>query len=475
VGTPAATALIAFLLSVLLLDEGCINSKGRIAVYSLPTGFTVWLDAESTGRTTNCVLDGVHPGMHRVQLRGTGYLDWDSTVSVSAGQTTNILGEPLTATGRIAVYSIPDSAAVWLDGVATGETTSCVLYSVAPGVHTIMLAQPTRLHWDTTLTISPGKAATVSPLLFPYQVGCDSASSSESNVSVVGDYAYLSGGFGSGYWQVVDISDPCHPKTLDSTIPTLFGSAVKGHYLFACQSSGLVVFDISDPSSPRMVANLDTLGCIGSATDIAVVGQFAYLTGRWWPPYPSDTLVNGLLVMDISDPANPTKETTLMTGADEPYNMARDSASTQLLCVASDTWLRVYDVSNPQSPQELGDCAIALGGNRVVVSAPYAYLAGWTGLQVVDLSDPSAPRVVGSNETFHLWSPAVQGSYVYAIGNDGLPTFYIINVSNPTNPLIEAAAYSAYPDGPLGVAVQNQYAYVTTGSPEGLAVFKLRN
>jgi hypothetical protein len=72
-------------------------------------------------------------------------------------------------------------------------------------------------------------------------------------------------------------------------------------------------------------------------------------------------------------------------------------------------WLQLYDVSNPETPVHAttyrtpggeGWLPGGGGGGRLSLKGTLAYVAdGKEGLQVVDLSTPSAPRPAGSYKT----------------------------------------------------------------------------
>ena len=64
--------------------------KGSIAVISTPTGALIYLDGDSTGNVTNDTLSNLDPGDYTVLLVLDDYLEWDSTVTVTANAMTNV-------------------------------------------------------------------------------------------------------------------------------------------------------------------------------------------------------------------------------------------------------------------------------------------------------------------------------------------------------------------------------------------------
>ena len=60
----------------------------------------------------------------------------------------------------------------------------------------------------------------------------------------------------------------------------------------------------------------------------------------------------------------------------------------------------MYDVSSPVSPIKIPPYRTPGGAQRVSFKGKLAYVAdGREGLQVLDLSDPSNPRIVGAYKT----------------------------------------------------------------------------
>lgn len=71
-------------------------SQGSIQVNSTPSGADIYLDGSNTGRTTNSTLTGVSPGSHTIGVIKDGYGDYETSVSVTKGQTA-VVNATLTA------------------------------------------------------------------------------------------------------------------------------------------------------------------------------------------------------------------------------------------------------------------------------------------------------------------------------------------------------------------------------------------
>jgi len=138
-----------------------VEAAGSIAVSSSPAGASILLDGAATGQTTNTTLENVPAGEHIITITKGGYMDATATVTVVYNQTatvTLVLTEPM---GSILVTSSPDGAAIFLDGVDTGEVTNALLEHIPVGEHEIALKLDGYLDAVTTVTVAGGETATV--------------------------------------------------------------------------------------------------------------------------------------------------------------------------------------------------------------------------------------------------------------------------------------------------------------------------
>ena len=198
----------------------------------------------------------------------------------------------------------------------------------------------------------------------------------------------------------------------------------------------------------------------GSANDVDVEGDYAYLVG---------SKNYGLAIIDISSPLNAELELTssISVTSSDTENVA--VSGDYAYVTAGDDGLFVFDVSNSTDPQWIGDYSTEGEARDVTVRKSlsygnienYAYLTdSRDGLIILDVSDPTNPQKVGSyeNEGFAR-DLVVVGNYVYLTAND----LVIIDVSDHTNPqLVGEFEIEGYP---FGLDVNNNVAYV--GTSEG--------
>ena len=136
----------------------------------------------------------------------------------------------------------------------------------------------------------------------------------------------------------------------------------------------------------------------------------------------------------------------------------------------------VMDASDKSQPRQVG--SLALDGTDVesiVFSDTIAYMTNGKGLRVVDISDPTNPALLGSfDSTGDAQAVSVASSYAYVVSaidwQDGW--LQVVDVSDPTNPH-EVGSYDT-PGAARGVDVQGNYAYVADAD-SGLLILDVSN
>jgi hypothetical protein len=291
-----------------------------------------------------------------------------------------------------------------------------------------------------------------------------------------------------GYSDCIDYPGYLHRESVVELPSRGFTVAVSGNLAcVAVEDYGLVVVDVTDPQFPFVTGSLETADHAGG---IAVSGNFAYLT-TWNQIYYGQEW-GDLLTIDISDPSHPTLVASTSIG---PSLRVAVSGSHVYAATFHDFQysgdLLVFDLANPASPQIVGSVrtsgeafSLAVWGNHVYVGAAgldvidvsdpqrptivghlpgtselglaawghYAFISG-DAVSVVDVSVPEDPHVVSSAPVDCL-ALAADGNYVYGSG------FHAIDVSDPLNPRVVGNVPMS--GTPFGVAVSGGHAYVAS-------------
>jgi phosphodiesterase/alkaline phosphatase D-like protein len=280
-----------------------------------------------------------------------------------------------------------------------------------------------------------------------------------------------------------------------------------GNYIYGISNVGdeLIVVDVSDPAAPEIVANVED-GVGGVTMDgpraIAVSGNFAYIVSQ-------QSL--SLEILNISDPLNPTHVGTLVDvneesptdpGATGPF-LAFPSGivvNGNYAYISTYYGLEIVDITNPASPTHVSNLyevatveapfveyleflqGIAIAGN-------YAYVVrnvgGGARFTTIDISNPAAPARVGSVNhaaagplLTNAQDIAVVGSYAYVISDNN--ALEILDISTPAAPAHHAFikhnnALGIRMDGPRGLAIQGQYAYIISHNSSAVEVIDINN
>jgi hypothetical protein len=273
-----------------------------------------------------------------------------------------------------------------------------------------------------------------------------------------GNYAYV---VTNQLLVVLDISNPADPVRVGAhEIAGLRGRdvAVDGDYAYlAAADAGLRVVDISDPTRPVEVGFDESPG---DAFGITVAGGYAYVVD----------ITDRLRIFDVSDPAHPTPRGVFRPSlSDRSQSVAVTSAPGKTYAYAGYRYhLYVVDVTDPDSPSELGNYATR--ATDVAADGSLAYVtAGDDGLLVIDASEPLTPTLVDTLDTpGSAMEVVLAGNQAYVA--DGTGGLRVIDIADPGN-LAEDGSLPT-PDSAMDVALLGEQALVACGE-RGLRVINV--
>ena len=311
------------------------------------------------------------------------------------------------------------------------------------------------------------EAVDLSAPVSPVQVGFYGPLGYADGITVAGNYAYVAAG--SYGLRILDISDPARPRQVGTYDTQSYAKsvAVAGNYAYVAANSfgageGLHVVDIRNPARPiRAGFTLEGHGPYGSVT---LVGGIVYIPNE-----------EGLLIFDVSNPATPKMISSLRTLTSNDQNIAVDVAVSGNVAYVATEQQGVYlvDVSNPSAPAAIGQFqwpnAVARG---LVISQGKAYVADTGALTVLDISNPRAPVWLASYPTSGFAQRlALTGDQVFlANGGAGLS---VIDVSTPASPVLawtyKTAGYvqSVFVRDDLAFVADSSGGLVILGKPGG--------
>lgn len=270
------------------------------------------------------------------------------------------------------------------------------------------------------------------------------------------NYAYIAG-FSSGV-HIVDISDPANPHAVSiyKDIGRFIQIDIQGNYVYASNAidTDLFILDISDPASPVKAGTFDLMDSISG---IHVRGDYAYIADRH----------SSLQVVNISNPEKPKLVATMFSNKrfqsveiNGNYAYVLSSAS-----VNEPSGLHIIDISNPLAPKETGYSDTLGSAGQLVYKDGYVYVAdGNKGyiLSIFDVTDTSSPFIAGSypseySEKSSIYDIDLKGNYAYVAQSElGM---FIFDISQPTVPVLVGKIFTK-DDKITGIAISGDYAYL---------------
>jgi len=242
---------------------------------------------------------------------------------------------------------------------------------------------------------------------------------------------------------------------------------ISGNYAYVADvnPTGLRIIDISNPEKPVLKGQVTLYDYVWGAdiNGLVVAENYVYMTGDI--AVDEGDAVNGLAIIDITNPANPEVVGTLKPSLGRYGGL--EVHGNYVYVANAGYGLKIIDISDVTNPKEISGVKYPndyVYANGVTVVDNYAYVAyGTAGLQIVDVSDVTNPHIVGSVATKDAQDVTVVGNYAYVADWDG--GVKIIDISDVTNPTIVSALEGEGEDDWVGwvareISVVGDYAFV---------------
>jgi len=230
------------------------------------------------------------------------------------------------------------------------------------------------------------------------------------DVVVVGNKAYIADG--ENGLSVIDVSNPTNPQvklyeSLD--LPGVsYNLRVVGNKVYvAGGTEGLQVIDISNPLQPYIIDSIvmpdqyTTDGFVAKALDVEVIGTKAYVAFHINSTWKYDS---GLCIVDVAEPQDLAIESVQYTN-ESPDQGARAFGltivgDTVYLADGVSSGLQLIDITDPSNPAIIGSVSTPGRAYNVFVTDQTAYVADYYGgVVVINDSQPQAPVITGNVDT----------------------------------------------------------------------------
>lgn len=232
-------------------------------------------------------------------------------------------------------------------------------------------------------------------------------------IDISGNYAYV--GDAEDTLRVIDISNPANPSQVGKVAvgAEALDVVVIGDYAYvAARSAGLVIVDISTPSAPSIEGQYNTTGF---SYDVCVDGNYAYVADA----------TRGIRIIDVSDPANPAESGYYDTNG-IAYGVTK--AGNYVYVADGNQGIKVFDASSTDTLVLLGSLDTPTIATKVAYVDDGLFVADgdFGGIRVIDVSNPNTPSEVGDIESMgSAENLRVYGSTVYLA--DGIIGVLIID------------------------------------------------
>ncbi len=450
-------------------DGGTNNTQNPIHIYSnvpVPTSYSVQLIIKNLYGTSTAIY--------------SNYI----TVFSQAPPYPGFYATPTSGTFPFTIEFIDTSANnplswAWDFGDGGTSTAQNPSHNYLPGIYTVKLivsntfgsSTMTHVNYITVNQSSSQISGFCKSLINPI----DTQDISDDIYDMVVQDNYLYNLVAGGVFEIYDLSNPASPTLIDTYTYAGSGQAVgmnvSGKYAYVADGAvygdqywaGFHIIDVSNPTSPVLVGENIIQTAQGHP---AVNGNYVYVPEVSYLTDPLDSIYSppGIRIWDVSNPDSPI-----------PIGFAQSSTDAQCVAyqgndvfVGCNDGMRVYDVSTPSNPTEIGYYNSSVGYGYAVygieIRGSYAYLANG-GLQIIDISNPSQPVLIGYTQP--QFSPAVNitlnGNYAYIASEEA--GLRIIDISSSTNPIEVDSYYLANTgQGFDRVQIKGGYAYIADNS-----------
>lgn len=250
---------------------------------------------------------------------------------------------------------------------------------------------------------------------------------------------------------------------LDVNIPAI-ALHLDGNTLFVGGANKVTILDISNETSPRTISEIS----ISGIANALAVSQGVLVVGT------DSQKNNNLFVYDVSNISSPRLMAERRTGeSGKMITFIRAKGRIFYIGVDDEALQAVQLDENNQLNVILSSLPVNTIISDMVFAGNLAYVSTWdAGILIVDISDPSSLNRIGTIDTFDIVNGlAIEGNLMASTeGYEGI-TFY--DISNPTNPTHLKTLYITGDNESYRVVLREGYCYATTLFRASTSVFDL--
>lgn len=194
---------------------------------------------------------------------------------------------------------------------------------------------------------------------------------------------------------------------------------IEDYIYIADNTAGLVVLNLTENNSFINTTTVPLLAD-GHAYSFARYHNYLYMAAR----------DEGIYIFDISDPSTPKIVDTFATTDQASFLFIQN----QTLYISEGSFFAIYDISIPNEPSLLAEMKTTSPNQCLIVENDFAYIAAYSkGLRIIDVSNPTKPSLVSETSLGYSTQGIYKnGDYIY-IGGQG-ENLNVLNIANKSTP-----------------------------------------
>lgn len=307
---------------------------------------------------------------------------------------------------------------------------------------------------------------------------------------------------------IIDNSDPANPKNL--SFLSILGNAdmaVKDNMLYADSYTDFLVFDLSNPTDPKLLKRIENAFPSGMVEGVSWFSN-ASATGAGttptlitdydielitsvvetdcegnmtpWNPWGPWLMLNNFFNASSSFSSSSKASSTAPTqGSGTGGSMARFAIVNNTLYAVTNQNMQLFDISQPQNPQKGNVVTLGWGIETIFPYQDRLYVGSTTGVHILSNTDPNNPVRVATLSHVRACDPVVvHENHAYVTlrqqtvcGGSPSNQLDLIDVSDMYAPKL----LKSFPmEGPYGLGIDHPTLFVCEGN-HGLKMFDVSN
>ncbi|MHA2313883.1 MAG: Loki-CTERM sorting domain-containing protein [Candidatus Hermodarchaeia archaeon] len=254
--------------------------------------------------------------------------------------------------------------------------------------------------------------------------------------------------------QIFDVTSPAHPTYItEISIPMAYDIDLYEGVLVVGTNNAVLTYRVGD-----LIPNLVHIASLGGGydfNDIRIQGDVAFVAGG----------IDGLLSIDISDPASPVLLDSHVYAPNRFYRRLDIQGHLAFVCDYPFGGIRVYDISDPTDLKYLSTWSLSYPLDVAVAGEVVFVADGTYGAYLGNASDPfSNPTLISFYDLGvdpNVTSVWVQGHHLYAVSNttSSVSNVAVFDLTDLQN--IQPTDISSMAQVHTGIFVDGDVAYIS--------------